>query len=164
MTAHALHFTCGGRGQTAHRISAINMWLWIATGGTWFGLINKKMPGKAGPWRVQFFTGNFPPHGDKTMYKIVRHYFKGGKRTIETGLTLEEAQAHCQDPETSSSTCTSATKRRITAKHGKWFDGYSETWFTIGAHWRQCVLLGNYPDQEWLFKRLIGEFEALIGN
>jgi hypothetical protein len=35
------------------------------------------------------------------MYKIVRMYFKGGRRTIKSGLTLEEAQAHCKDPETS---------------------------------------------------------------
>ena len=61
------------------------------------------------------------------MYKIVRHYFKGGKRTIETGLTLEQAQAHCQDPETSSSTCTKSYPKSITRKHGKWFDGYAET-------------------------------------
>ncbi len=69
------------------------------------------------------------------MYKIVRHYygFANGvrpsphNRTIETGLTLEEAQAHCKDPETSSRTCTSAAKRRITRRSGAWFDGYTET-------------------------------------
>jgi hypothetical protein len=37
-------------------------------------------------------------------YKIVRSYFRGGKRTIARGLTLQEAQAHCRDPETSSKT------------------------------------------------------------
>ena len=63
------------------------------------------------------------------MYKIVRHYMRdprnGGhletkRRTIKTGLSLEEAQAHCSDPKTST--------------HGKpdksgwtWFDGYDET-------------------------------------
>ena len=57
-------------------------------------------------------------------YKIVRGYFKGGKRTIARGLTLEEAQAHCQDPETSSSTATSAAARRRTKLKGPWFDGY----------------------------------------
>jgi len=73
------------------------------------------------------------------MYKIVRHYFgkpsygDGGghlnarHRTIETGLTLKEAQAHCHDPETSSSTCVSAAKRRYTIRVGEWFDGYTET-------------------------------------
>jgi len=59
-------------------------------------------------------------------YKIVRHYFKGGKRTIETGLTLEQAQAHCSDPETSSRTCTKAAGKRRTKRMGAWFDGYTD--------------------------------------
>ena len=60
-------------------------------------------------------------------YKIVRHYRDSyRKRTIATGLTLDEAQAHCKDPETSSSTCTSAEGRRRTRQHGAWFDGYDE--------------------------------------
>lgn len=64
-------------------------------------------------------------------YKIVRHYFNGGsqgggsrKRTIATGLTLEQAQAHCNDPETSSRTATGSAGRSRTKKHGLWFDGY----------------------------------------
>lgn len=57
-------------------------------------------------------------------YKIVRMYFRGGRRTIETGLTLEQAQAHCQDPETSSSTCKKAANVRRTREKGPWFDGY----------------------------------------
>lgn len=57
-------------------------------------------------------------------YKIIRMYFKGGRRTIETGLTLEQAQAHCSDPETSSSTCTKAAGKRRTKEKGPWFDGY----------------------------------------
>jgi hypothetical protein len=63
------------------------------------------------------------------MYKIVRNYFNSDirRRTIETGLTLEEAQAHCRNPETSSSTCTSAAGRRRTRERGQWFDGYTET-------------------------------------
>lgn len=67
------------------------------------------------------------------LYKIVRHYFNGGsqgggsyKRTIETGLSLKEVQAHCNDPETSSSTCTTAAGRRRTKERGDWFDGYTE--------------------------------------
>jgi hypothetical protein len=59
-------------------------------------------------------------------YKIVRMYFKGGRRTIETGLTLEQAQAHCNDPETSSSTCRSSAKKAITKRKGPWFDGYEK--------------------------------------
>lgn len=59
-------------------------------------------------------------------YKIVRMYQRGGKRTIETGLTLEEAQEHCRDPETSSKTCTKAANVRRTAQRGPWFDGYEK--------------------------------------
>ena len=59
-------------------------------------------------------------------YKIVRFYFKGGKRTINTGLTLEQAQAHCNDPETSSSTCEKSVNKQRTRRMGKWFDGYTE--------------------------------------
>lgn len=59
-------------------------------------------------------------------YKIVRMYrddqFKN--RTIARGLTLEQAQAHCRDPETSSRTATSAAARRRTRERGPWFDGY----------------------------------------
>ncbi len=70
------------------------------------------------------------------MYKIVRSYFRGGsqsrdprptRRTIKTGLTLEQAQEHCRNPETSSSTAISAKMKRYTAAHGAWFDGYEET-------------------------------------
>ena len=57
-------------------------------------------------------------------YKIVRMYFRGGRRVIKTGLTLKEAQAHCENPETSSSTAKSAKARRITNRMGPWFDGY----------------------------------------
>lgn len=60
------------------------------------------------------------------MYRIVRHYKNAGilKRIIRRGLTLEEAQAHCRDPETSSSTATGAVPRARTRRLGPWFDGY----------------------------------------
>lgn len=62
------------------------------------------------------------------MYKIVRYYFNAGirKRVIDSGLTLEQAQAHCNDPETSSSTATNKVARARTRKIGAWFDGYEE--------------------------------------
>lgn len=64
-----------------------------------------------------------------STYKIVRGYFHGGRRgrrVIRTGLTLEEAQHHCSDPETSSRTCKKSANVRRTAQRGDWFDGYTE--------------------------------------
>ena len=51
--------------------------------------------------------------GEKSMktYKIIRMYQDDRPtKTIKTGLTLEEAQEHCQDPSTSGE---------------GWFDGYN---------------------------------------
>ena len=48
-------------------------------------------------------------------YKIVRFYAPHRNQpneTVRTGLTLEEAQEHCSDPETH--------------LKGEWFDGYDE--------------------------------------
>jgi hypothetical protein len=42
-------------------------------------------------------------------YKIIRFRFKGRKRVVKRGLTLEQAQEHCSREDT----------------HGDgWFDGY----------------------------------------
>jgi hypothetical protein len=63
------------------------------------------------------------------MYRIVRRYFHSDRcrpRVIRRGLTLEEAQAHCRDIETSSSTATSSKARARTRRCGPWFDGYEE--------------------------------------
>ena len=49
------------------------------------------------------------------MYKIVMFYAPDQDkppRTIKTGLTLEQAQAHCNDPKT--------------RKEGVYFDGYTK--------------------------------------
>jgi len=72
--------------------------------------------------------GTINKRGEK-MYKIVRFYFNrlGCRRTISSHLTLEQAQAHCSNPETSSSTATSAKSKAITRRNGPWFDGYEET-------------------------------------
>jgi len=60
-------------------------------------------------------------------YKIVRNYFGDTpSRTIDRGLTLDEAQAHCSNPETSSSTATGSTAKRRTKRLGMWFDGYEK--------------------------------------
>lgn len=55
-------------------------------------------------------------------YAIYRHYMKGPKEFIKGGLSLEEAQEHCHDPETSSST---ASEPNVDSR-GPWFDGYDE--------------------------------------
>ncbi len=61
-------------------------------------------------------------------YRVIRFYKDAypNKRTICLGLTLDEARAHCSDPETSSSTAKGSTARRRTRRMGEWFDGYSE--------------------------------------
>ena len=60
-------------------------------------------------------------------YKIIRHYFLGkNKRCIKRDLTLTEAQAHCSDPETSSTTAKSSAALRITRRNGPWFDSYTQ--------------------------------------
>lgn len=60
-------------------------------------------------------------------YKIVR-FFAGSrpKRTIERGLTYEEAKEHCNNPETNSRTCTRSDRKRITKLYGPWFDGMEQ--------------------------------------
>lgn len=60
-------------------------------------------------------------------FKVVR-VFKSGRdrQTIREGLTLEEAQAHCQDPNTASRTAVSKTANVTTLKYGPWFDAYYE--------------------------------------
>lgn len=59
-----------------------------------------------------------------TTYRIVRHYSNGLPRTIRRGLTLEQAQAHCRNPETNGRTATGAAAARRTRRCGFWFDGY----------------------------------------
>lgn len=57
----------------------------------------------------------------------VRRLYENGytsARIIKRGLTLAEAQAHCSDPETSSSTCEGYAGRRRTRRLGRWFDSY----------------------------------------
>ena len=59
------------------------------------------------------------------LYKIVRIYEKDfSRRTIRKGLTLEQARAHCTDPETSSTSCTNRAGKRRTKRLGRWFDAY----------------------------------------
>ena len=55
-------------------------------------------------------------------YKIVRFYQEGESVVTRTGLTFDDAQTHCQNPETSSSTATDPA----IDNRGAWFDGYEE--------------------------------------
>ena len=61
-------------------------------------------------------------------YRIVRFFAddKYPNETIVRGLTLEQAQAHCSDPESSASSCMSPEGVERTQKKGNWFDGYQE--------------------------------------
>lgn len=62
------------------------------------------------------------------MYNIIRIYQdeRIPSRVIKRGLTLDEAQAHCRNPQTSSRTASSEQARKHTEKYGPWFDGYVE--------------------------------------
>lgn len=63
------------------------------------------------------------------LYRIERIYRdKYRRQTLpgKSGLYLEEAQAHCRDPESSSATATSAAARACTRRNGPWFDSYVE--------------------------------------
>lgn len=61
-------------------------------------------------------------------YKIIRFYEnkKIEAEVIETGLSLEEVQERCTDPESSSKTCESAEGILRTGRCGPWFEGWTE--------------------------------------
>jgi len=62
-----------------------------------------------------------------STYRIVRLHKDSSRRPVLLrGLTLEEAQEHCSDPETSSSTCEGERAKKYTKRHGDWFDAYEE--------------------------------------
>lgn len=67
-----------------------------------------------------------PNDPELPVYNIVR-FFRDSpirRRVIRERVTLSEAQRHCSDPETSSSTCTGKSARARTRRVGAWFDGY----------------------------------------
>jgi hypothetical protein len=61
-------------------------------------------------------------------YRIVRHYMDSRlkRKVLGTGLTLEEARAHCNDPQTASHTATTKAAAKHTDLKGPWFDGYEK--------------------------------------
>jgi hypothetical protein len=62
-----------------------------------------------------------------SRYDIVRFYQDDHPASVLLkGVTLAEAQEHCNDPETSSATATSEEAREHRRLYGPWFDGYRE--------------------------------------
>ena len=57
-----------------------------------------------------------------STYSVVLFRFKGESEVVESGLSLEEAQEICEDPETSSRTATDPTLYG----NQPWFFGYRE--------------------------------------
>lgn len=60
-----------------------------------------------------------------TTYKTILFRFNGGNKVLDRGLTLEEAQEICKDPDTSSRTCEKAANFKKWGD-GPWFVGYDE--------------------------------------
>ena len=58
-----------------------------------------------------------------SLYKINRFVENGKTLTVATDLTLEQAQAWCSDPNSSSRT---ATDPIGPIPEGRWFDGYTD--------------------------------------
>ena len=56
--------------------------------------------------------------GHEELYKIIRFKFNGNNRTMETGLTLEEARDHCKRDDTHA--------KKDKNGHRAWFDGYTK--------------------------------------
>jgi len=72
------------------------------------------------------FIGSAERYGEH--YQVVRMFFEERDPVVVAKfMTLDEAQAWCRDPETSSSTATSAEAVARTAELGAWFEGYEES-------------------------------------
>lgn len=60
-------------------------------------------------------------------YAVRRFYMEDSdSEVVAEGLSLDEAQEHCRDPETSSSTAKSKDALARTQERGPWFEGYEE--------------------------------------
>jgi hypothetical protein len=80
------------------------------------------------PTRPEFWDAMDDTEPEEPTYKIVRFYQDRNveRETLDTGLTLEEAKAHCDDPEASSRTATSDEADARTEMYGAWFEGFYE--------------------------------------
>ncbi len=65
---------------------------------------------------------------EQPTYRIVRMFARkpASRRGLPTGLTLAQAQEHCQDLNTSSSTARKSSALARTRRYGPWFDGYEK--------------------------------------
>ena len=70
-------------------------------------------------------AGNYADE-EETTYKIVRFFADSDRpmSILDDGLTLDEAQDHCSDEESSSRTATNPDAVAYTEEMGAWFDGY----------------------------------------
>ncbi len=60
-------------------------------------------------------------------YRVIRFFCNSGcRRIIKRNLSRELAREHCQNPETSSSTCKGKEGKRRTRRCGRWFDGFEK--------------------------------------
>ena len=59
-------------------------------------------------------------------YKIVRFYQNSKQRNtvVQTGLSLKDAESHCQSEEANSTTCSEDKAYNLRTK-GPWFEGYT---------------------------------------
>jgi len=112
--------------------------------GQWMAVCNSRGEVLFAPEHLNFFIGglgnaDFDPWKilsskesevimEKKRFRIVRRHYHDSleDQIIATGLTMEEAKAHCKDKETSSQTATSPEALAYTAEYGSWYDGYAE--------------------------------------
>jgi hypothetical protein len=78
-------------------------------------------------------TADYGPPFEITVYRKggakESYEFPTKEARAEAKWAIEkarEAQTHCSDPETSSSTCKNSVGRRRTRQRGPWFDGYTD--------------------------------------
>lgn len=88
---------------------------YVRNGGGTYRIVRRRVPNPA------YVT---PP--DQIRYTVVRGFRDSDRHTVVArGLTLEQAQAHCSDPQASSRTATGHDATARTARYGPWFDGYT---------------------------------------